>query len=48
MRRRLTVTGASQDIDGVSKVDPAQEIQEQQKKPKKKNKVSRRFCFPLC
>ncbi len=38
MRRRLTVTGASQNIDGVAKVgtQDSQEI----KKPKKKDKVS--------
>ena len=44
MRRRLTVTGASQDIDGVVK-GGTQEPQEI-KKPKKKDKVSRhKFLF---
>lgn len=38
MRRRLTVTGASQNIDGVARVG-TQESQEI-KKPKKKDKVS--------
>lgn len=38
MRRRLTVTGASQNIDGVAKVGQ-QESQEGIKKPKKKDKV---------
>ena len=39
MRRRLTVTGASQNIDGVAKVG-TQESQEI-KKTKKKEKVNR-------
>ena len=39
MRRRLTVTGASQNIDGVSKVGPS-ESSELKKHDKKKKKVS--------
>ena len=42
MRRRLTVTGASSNIDGVSKLS-ASESQEM-KKHKRKNKVCFRDC----
>jgi hypothetical protein len=39
MRRRLTVTGASENIDGMSKLEPT-ESQEMKKVKQKKNKVS--------
>jgi hypothetical protein len=42
MRRRLTVTGASQNIDGVSKLSP-EDSQEMKKHKKTKEKVS--VCF---
>ena len=40
MRRRLTVTGASENIDGAAKMGPS-ESSDQLKKHKKKNKVRR-------